>query len=191
MYTLKFNSPILPYAKFPLTQNKYIQDFLESYKNDQEKIKKVIGVHFEKNQNANARDAVGIEIEIVKKNNITIIESNSNKRFKVLEYDVNTNFCKAVPYDDEDSIPLLKTNENENEDMRYRDLLQSEVFELKNTWFSYNKKINSVLVILPQEILSRYDMVAKSLQPPNFDMSRYPPEAKFLDIFDEMTYKMA
>ena len=24
MYTLKFNSPILPYAKFPLTQNKYI-----------------------------------------------------------------------------------------------------------------------------------------------------------------------
>jgi len=28
MYTLKFNSPILPYAKFPLTQNRYIQDFL-------------------------------------------------------------------------------------------------------------------------------------------------------------------
>lgn len=24
MYVLKFNSPILPYAKFPLTQNKYI-----------------------------------------------------------------------------------------------------------------------------------------------------------------------
>lgn len=24
MYTLKFNSPILPFAKFPLTQNKYI-----------------------------------------------------------------------------------------------------------------------------------------------------------------------
>jgi hypothetical protein len=24
MYTLKFNSPILPYAKFPLTQNNYI-----------------------------------------------------------------------------------------------------------------------------------------------------------------------
>jgi hypothetical protein len=25
----------------------------------------------------------------------------------------------------------------------------SEVFELKNTWFMYNKKINSVLTILP------------------------------------------
>ena len=24
MYVLKFNSPILPYAKFPLTHNKYI-----------------------------------------------------------------------------------------------------------------------------------------------------------------------
>ena len=24
LYTLKFNSPILPFAKFPLTQNKYI-----------------------------------------------------------------------------------------------------------------------------------------------------------------------
>ena len=38
MYTLKFNSPILPYAKFPLTQNKYIQDFLRSYEQDQDKI---------------------------------------------------------------------------------------------------------------------------------------------------------
>jgi hypothetical protein len=34
-----------------------------------------------KNSNSNAQDAVGIEIEIIKKNNITIIESNSNKRF--------------------------------------------------------------------------------------------------------------
>lgn len=29
MYVMKFNTPILPYAKFPLTQNKYIQDFLK------------------------------------------------------------------------------------------------------------------------------------------------------------------
>lgn len=36
MYTLKFNSPILPYAKFPLTQNKYIQDFLRTYEEDKE-----------------------------------------------------------------------------------------------------------------------------------------------------------
>ena len=54
MYTLKFNSPILPYAKFPLTQNKYIQDFLRSYEEDKDHISKVIGVHFEKNSNSNA-----------------------------------------------------------------------------------------------------------------------------------------
>ena len=51
MYTLKFNSPILPYAKFPLTQNKYIQDFWRSYEEDKDKIDRVIGVHFEKNSN--------------------------------------------------------------------------------------------------------------------------------------------
>ena len=92
MYTLKFNSPILPYAKFPLTQNKYIQDFLRSYEDDKDKIQKVIGVHFEKNSNSNAENAVGIEIEIIKKNNITIIESNTNQRYKVLEYNSTTNF---------------------------------------------------------------------------------------------------
>lgn len=108
MYTLKFNSPILPYAKFPLTQNKYIQDFLRSYEEDKDRITKVIGVHFNKNSNLNAENAVGIEIEIIKKNNITIIESNSNNRYKVLDYDSSTNFSKAVPYEDENSIPLLK-----------------------------------------------------------------------------------
>jgi len=189
MYTLKFNSPILPYAKFPLTQNKYIQDFLRTYEDDKEKIERVIGVHFEKNSNSNAENSIGIEIEIIKKNNITIIESNSNKRFKVINFNSTTNFCEAVPYEDEDSIPLLK-DPKEN-DQRYRDLLMSEVFELKNTWFMYNKKINSVLVILPQEILNRYDMVAKSLQPPVFDMSKYPTTTKFIDIFDEITYKLA
>ena len=107
MYTLKFNSPILPYAKFPLTQNKYIQDFLRSYEEDKEKITKVIGVHFEKNSNSNAENAVGIEIEIIKKNNITIIESNNNNRYKVLDYNATTNFSQAVPFLDEDSLPML------------------------------------------------------------------------------------
>jgi hypothetical protein len=107
MYTLKFNSPILPYASFPLTQNKYIQDFLRSYEEDKPQIKKVIGVHFEKNSNSNANDAVGVEIEIIKKNNITIVESKSNKRYRVLEFDSGSNFCNVIPYDDKDSIPLL------------------------------------------------------------------------------------
>lgn len=189
MYTLKFNSPILPYAKFPLTQNKYIQDFLRSYEQDQKNITRVIGVHFDKNNNSNAKGAVGIEIELIKKSNITVIESNSNKRYQVQEYDSNTNFSMAVPFEDQDSIPLMKGGDHNDE--KYKDLLQSEVYELKNTWFMYNKKINSVLVILPQEILNRYDMMAKSLQPPNFDMGRYPTDAKFIEIFDEMTYKMA
>jgi hypothetical protein len=39
----------------------------------------------------------------------------------------------------------------------------SELYELKNMWFLYNKKINNLLVILPQEILNRYDMVSKTL----------------------------
>ena len=46
LYTLKFNSPILPFAKFPLTQNKYIQDFLRKYEEDKDNITRVIGVHF-------------------------------------------------------------------------------------------------------------------------------------------------
>lgn len=132
---------------------------------------------------------MGIEIEIIKKNNITIIESNSSKRFKIIDYDSNTNFSQAVPYTDEDSIAMLQ--DPKEDDQRYKDLLISEVFELKNTWFLYNKKINTVLGILPQEILNRYDMVSKSLQPPNFDMGKYPVDAKFIDIFNEITYKIA
>ncbi len=48
-------------------------------------------------------------------------------------------------------------------DDKMKDLLMSELFELKNLWFQYNKKINSVLSLLPQEVLTRYDMVAKTL----------------------------
>ena len=65
----------------------------------------------------------------------------------MLEYDPNTNYSMAIPYSDEDSIPMLKNPKED--DQKYKDLLMSEIFELKNTWFMYNKKINSVLVILP------------------------------------------
>ena len=34
MYVLKFNTPILPYAKFPLTHNRYIQEFVKMYEED-------------------------------------------------------------------------------------------------------------------------------------------------------------
>jgi len=67
----------------------------------------------------------------------------------------------------------------------------SEILELKSKWFAFNQKINQVLAILPQEILNRYDMVAKSLLPPVFEIDKYSPDVKFPDIFNEITYKMA
>jgi len=78
---MKFNSPILPYAKFPLTHNKYIQDFLKMYEDDKDKVQSVIGVHFPQNNNELSSDTVGIEIKITKKNNLTMIESFNSKRY--------------------------------------------------------------------------------------------------------------
>ena len=68
----------------------------------------------------------------------------------------------------------------------------SELYELKNIWFMFNKKINSMLVVLPQEILNRYDMVAKTLQAPSFEIAKYPLEGSgsFLDTFNEIVYKL-
>ena len=48
-----------------------------------------------------------------------------------------------------------------------------------------------MLVVLPQEILNRYDMVAKTLQPPVFDITKYPLDGNFLDTFNEIVYKLA
>jgi hypothetical protein len=145
IYTLKFNSPILPFAKFPLTQNKYIQDFLRKYEDDKAQVTRIIGVHFPNNSNNQAQDCIGIEIEIAKKNNITVVESNSHRRFKVKSYDEVSNFCLAEDYEDLPlGGPLAK-----NHDDKTKDLLMSEIFELKNLWFTFNKKMNSVLSILP------------------------------------------
>lgn len=191
LYTLKFNSPILPFAKFPLTQNKYIQDFLRKFEEDKEQVTRIIGVHFPDNKNEFAQDSIGIEIEISKKNNITQVESNSHKRFKVLSYDEASNFCEVEEYID--TVPLKEGSKAEliSQD-KLRDLLNSELYELKNIWFLYNKKINSVLSILPQEVLNRYDLVAKSLSPPNFEATRSLYDDKELPvIFDEVIFKMA
>lgn len=164
LYTLKFNSPILPFAKFPLTQNKYIQDFLRKYEEDKANVTRIIGVHFPNNSNNAAQDCVGIEIEIAKKNNITVVESNSHKRYRVKSYDEVTNFCLAEDFEDTVTTggPLDKSQDLNAED-KTKDLLMSELFELKNLWFVFNKKMNSVLSILPSEVLNRYDMVAKTL----------------------------
>lgn len=92
---------------------------------------------------------MGIEIEIAKKNNITVVESNSHKRFKIQSYDEVSNFCQAEEYED----TIIGEKIANKMDDKQRDLLMSELFELKNLWFVYNKKINSVLAILPQEVL--------------------------------------
>lgn len=180
LYTLKFNSPILPFAKFPLTQNKYIQDFLRKYEEDKDSVDRIIGVHFPHNNNAQAPEAVGIAIEISKTNNITVIQSNLHQRFKVKSFDEASNFCVAEEFTD---LPPSVSPEKQ------RDLLSAELFELKNLWFVYNKKINSVLSILPQEVLSRYDLVAKTLQPPSFDLTLHHSDLSL--AFDEIVYKMA
>jgi flagellar motor switch protein FliG len=133
---------------------------------------------------------VGIEIEISKKNNITVVESNTHKRFRVLSYDEASNFSQAEEY--EDIMPKVAKGKEASSSEKVKDLLNSELFELKNIWFMYNKKINSVLAILPQEVLNRYDMIAKTLTAPVFDVTRYPHEDKELSlIFDEIIYKMA
>ena len=199
LFTLKFNSPILPFAKFPLTQNKYIQDFLRKYEEDKDHVTSIIGVHFPNNNNAHASEAVGIEIEISKKNNITVVESNTKRRFKIKSYDEASNFCLAEDYED-GKMGNAEGKNPEIEGEKYRDLVMSEVFELKNLWFVYNKKINSILSILPAEVLSRYDMVAKTLQPPVFDIGKYNSGTladestgadSTLSTFDEIVYKMA
>jgi len=194
MYVLKFNSPILPYAKFPLTQNKYIQEFLKMYEADKHKVDQVIGVHFPQNNNSLAKDTVGIEVFISKKNNLTMIESASSARYRIESYDQVTNFCEAAPFED---MPLTETfgtevgkDKTSQVNLNQKDLLSSELFELKNLWFTYNKKINQLLMILPQEVLNRYDMVVKSLQPPVFDSEKYNPETEYLDIFNEVVFKM-
>lgn len=119
---------------------------MRRYEEDKDRIQKVIGVHFLNNSGLNAPECIGIEIEIVKKNNITIVESNSNKRFKVKSYDELSNFCVAEEFADE--LAQYSTNKKDI-DSKFKDLLMSELFELKNLWFMYNKKINSLLVILP------------------------------------------
>jgi len=42
-----------------------------------------------------AKDTVGIEIKVTKKNNITNIESYNTRRFRVIEFDSTSNFCMA------------------------------------------------------------------------------------------------
>ncbi len=108
---------------------------------------RIIGVHFPANSNAQAAEAVGIEIEISKKNNITVVESNTNRRYRVKSYDEVTNFSMVEEF--EDAPTQIGSGKVLQSVEKQRDLLTSELFELKNLWFVFNKKINSVMTILP------------------------------------------
>lgn len=70
------------------------------YEEDKDKVDRIIGVHFPNNNNAMAKDAVGIEITVTKKNNMTVIESNAASRFKVEKFDSSTNFASVTPVED-------------------------------------------------------------------------------------------
>ena len=118
-----------------------------------------------------------------------MIESFSDQRYRVVDFDSKTNFCNAVPFEDKDLKEVFGESK-EGVELNQKDLLASELFELKNLWFVYNKKINQLLMILPQEVINRYDMVVKSLQPPTFDIAKYPSENSYLDIFNEVVFKM-
>ena len=120
------------------------------YEEDKEKVDRIIGVHFPQNNNAHAEGAVGIEIMVSKKNNMTIIESTESYRFKVTEYDSGTNFAKVLPVEDVTLDEAFGIGNNKSGlELNQKDLLASELFELKNLWFTYNKKINQLLMILP------------------------------------------
>lgn len=205
LYVIKFNSPILPYSKFPLTQNKYIQQFFKRYSKDRDGVDRLIGVHFLGNKNSNAGGAIGIEIELDKgSTNMNVVESKSFKRFKVLEFNETTNFCKAVEFEDrtykvrnaegervEMLLPDILASEDCPDRAHFEDLINSEITDLKNTWFQFNKRMNSSLMILPSEMLNTYDMVVKTLPVPNFEMYRYRNEVSLYELFNQITCKMA
>ena len=93
-----------------------------------------------------------------------MIESQASNRFKIEEYDATTNFAMVTEVDDVTLDEAFGTENNKSGlELNQKDLLASELFELKNLWFVYNKKINQLLMILPQEVVNRYDMVMKSL----------------------------
>jgi hypothetical protein len=109
------------------------------YEQDKHNVEQVLGVHFPQNDNTLAKDTVGIEIVISKKNNLTVIESVSSARYRVDKYDQTTNFCQAEAFED---MPLAEAfgtavgkDKSSLSNLNQKDLLSSELFELKNLWF--------------------------------------------------------
>ena len=72
-----------------------------------------------------------------------------------------------------------------------QDLMTSEINDLKNTWFVFNKKLNTSLSVMPNEMMNTYDMIAKTLPIPSFELYRYSSSKTLYDILNEITSKMA
>ena len=181
IYVMKFNAPITPFSKFPLTQNNYILEFFKRYEEDKENVGKVLAVHFDENSNSNAEGACGIEVELVKKNNLNYVESKNFRRYTVLSFDETSNFCDAQEVVDQ--LGELSSEQQQN-------LVLSEMHDLKRAWYAFNKKMNSLLGVLPQEGINAYDMLLKSLPLPSFEIHKYM-ERNLFQIFREVTFKMA
>ena len=62
--------------------------------------------------------------------------------------------------------------------------------DLKGVWYEFNKKMNSLLGVLPQEGVHAYDMLLKSLPLPSFELHKYQERSLQL-VFREVTFKMA
>lgn len=88
-------------------------------------------------------------------------------------------------------MPDILESEDCPDKSHFEDLINSEITDLKNTWFQYNKRMNSSLMILPAEMLNTYDMVVKTLPVPNFEMYRYRNEVPLYELFNQITCKMA
>ncbi len=79
-----------------------------------------------------------------------MIESDGSERFRIEEYDATSNFAQVVSVEDVTLNEAFDTGDNKSGmELNQKDLLASELFELKNLWFTYNKKINQLLMILP------------------------------------------
>ena len=95
--------------------------------------------------------------------NVHVVENKAFRRFKVLSYDPKTNFCRVVSFTDDLPREIIGSeNSNFNEDLtnsfkdelnederdalmiqtkQVEDLMVSELNDLKNQWFVFNKKM--------------------------------------------------
>ena len=70
-----------------------------------------------------------------------MIESHNTKRYRIKDYDGETNFAMAQEFSDL-SFDHTFGKSKEGADLNPEDMLAAELYELKNLWFVYNKKIN-------------------------------------------------